>query len=72
MVTMTTEISRPILKAVTAWIFAMLTSLWHSFSTIPWDKFAQFAAFVYSLCLIYEYLKKKWAQSKESPPHGTN
>lgn len=72
---MTTEISRPLFKAISAWAAVMLTSMWHTFTIIPWDKFAQFAAFVYSLCLLYEYIKKKADKKKLDPPgvdRGTN
>lgn len=73
-IAMTTEISRPILKVVTVWTAAMLTSLWHTFTVIPWDKCAQFAAFVYSLCLIYEWIKKKADKKKltTGTDHGTS
>lgn len=59
-----TEIQAPIFKVVSAWIVALLADpmlfFWHAFNETPWDKLAQFAAFVYSLCLIYEYLRKKF------------
>lgn len=57
------EIHAPVWKAVSLWVIAVLTDstmfFWETFNNIPWDKFAQFAAFIYSLCLIYEYVRKK-------------
>lgn len=53
-------------KAGVAWVMAITTSLWEAWSTVPWDKFAQFAAFVYSVCLIIEFLRKKWLKRARS------
>lgn len=54
-----TDVKAPMLKAITAWIAVAFTTLWTHFTTLPWDKFAQFAAFLYSCCLIWEFLRKK-------------
>lgn len=58
-----TELKAPVIKVTTAWLAALLTDsmsfVWSAFSSVPWDKLAQFAAFVYSLCLIYEWLRKR-------------
>ena len=59
-----TDVKAPMLKAITAWLAVAFTSLWSSFTSLPWDKFAQFAAFVYSCCLIWEFLRKKFKQGK--------
>lgn len=59
------EIKIPVLKAISAWLIAIATSMWHTFSQVPWDKLAQFAAFLYSLCLIYEYLRKRFRKSAQ-------
>ena len=67
-----TEVKFPMIKAITAWIAALLSSFlspaWETFTSISWDKLAQFAAFVYSLCLIYEWAKKK---HKKGESNGT-
>lgn len=63
-----TDVKAPMLKAITAWLAVLFTSLWDQFTTLPWDKFAQFAAFVYSCCLIWEFLRKK---TKKEKPNGT-
>lgn len=59
----TAEVQAPVWKAVSLWVIAVLTDstmfFWETFNSIPWDKFAQFAAFIYSLCLIYEYVRKR-------------
>lgn len=66
------DIKMPIIKAVSAWLLAVITSLWQTFSTIPWDKLAQFAAFVYSICLIYEYVRKKVIPEQEEKLDGSD
>lgn len=53
------EIKTPMFKAITAWAAALGTSTWQIWYQLPWDRFAQFAAFIYSLCLIWEYACKK-------------
>lgn len=62
--TQSTEIQAPLFKVISLWVLAVLTDstlfFWNAFTTIPWDKFAQFAAFIYSLCLIYEWIRKKF------------
>lgn len=59
-----TDVKAPMLKAITAWIAVAFTTLWTHFTTLPWDKFAQFAAFLYSCCLIWEFLRKKIKKGK--------
>ena len=65
-----TELKAPVIKVTTAWLAALLTDsmsfVWNTFSSVPWDKMAQFAAFVYSLCLIYEYISKRIRRKKEN------
>lgn len=63
------EIKIPVLKAISAWLIAIATSMWQTFSQVPWDKLAQFAAFLYSVCLIYEYLRKRFRKSSQ---HGSD
>lgn len=59
------EIKLPFVKAITAWLMAILASLWQTFSEIPWDLLAQFAAFSYSCVLLGEWALKKWKKRKE-------
>lgn len=54
-----TDVKAPMLKAISAWLVVLVTTVWEKFTILPWDKFAQFAAFVYSCCLIWEYVRKK-------------
>lgn len=61
-----TDVKLPFIKVVTAWLTVVLSSTWQTFSIIPWDKLAQFAAFIYSCALILEWLKKqiiKWREA---------
>lgn len=55
-----TDVKAPVIKAIIAWIAAIVTSAMEVFSTIPWDKLAQFAAFIYSCILIWDHLRKKF------------
>lgn len=59
-----TEVKAPVLKLITAWLAAgfsnFFTSAWESFTVIPWDKLASFAAFIYTTCLAVEWIVKKW------------
>lgn len=61
-----TDIKLPMLKFASAWITVVLASAWHTFSVIPWDKLAQFAAFVYSCALIWEWVRKQLAKWRDS------
>ncbi len=67
------------IKAITAWAAAIFASAWDGaaqlfqwhwaiFTTLPWDKFAQFAAFIYSCCLIWEFLRKRSKKDKVNGP----
>lgn len=60
------ETRTAVAKGIIAWIAALLTDsmsfIWNIFSSTPWDKLAQFAAFIYSVCLIYQYLAKQRRQ----------
>lgn len=58
------DITYPGIKVTTAWLTTLLASTWQTFSGMPWDKLAQFAAFIYSLVLIYEWISKKIQKSK--------
>lgn len=57
------EVKFPVVKVISAWVAALTTSTmnyaWDTFMNIPWDKLAQFAAFVYTIMLILEFIKKK-------------
>lgn len=63
------EMRAPVLKATLAWALALLTDsasfLWYTISWVHWDKLAQFAAFVYSVHLIWEFHAKRKAKKKE-------
>lgn len=66
------ELKAPMFKAVSAWIAALGTSAWESWHQVPWDKFAQFAAFVYSVCLIIEFVRKRrLKERRKGDRHGT-
>lgn len=54
-----TDVKAPMFKLITAWLIAIWSSTIDIFASIPWDKLAQFAAFVYSCLLIYEYIRKR-------------
>lgn len=65
-----TEIKAPVIKITTAWLAALFSdffmSLWHVFKETPWDKLAQFAAFIYTVCLIIEWGVKRWRKLRGS------
>jgi hypothetical protein len=63
------DIKLPFVKVVSAWLTAVAASTWQTFSELPWDVLAQFAAFVYSCALIYEWLHKKFMRRDS---HGSN
>lgn len=65
------EIRLPFVKALTAWLMAILASVWQTFSAIPWDVLAQFAAFSYSCVLLGEWLWKRYKRWK-CKKHGTS
>lgn len=62
-----TEIKVPMLKAISAWCAALITSAWQTWNVIPWDRLAQFAAFLYSLALLWEYVRMRWMNPKRQP-----
>ena len=59
-------VSHPWLKLITLWLTTLTTSLWTTFSTIHWDKLAQFAAFIYSLVLLVEWARKQLAKRRDT------
>ena len=50
------------MKAVVAWISVLASSALETWTAIPWDKLAQFAAFIYTTCLIIQFI---WRRVKE-------
>lgn len=69
MTTETTEVKAPVIKLITAWGAALFSDffvqLWNAFQAAPWDKLAQFAAFIYTMCLIVEWVVKRWRKTRE-------
>lgn len=65
-----TTITFPMLKAISAWLAALSTSLWNTWVSVSWDKAAQFAAFIYTLCLISDWIRKKL--TKKGKESGSN
>ena len=61
-----TDVKAPTFKLITAWLVALWSSTIDIFASIPWDKLAQFAAFVYSCLLIYEYIRKRIRAAREN------
>lgn len=53
------EVRFPVLKVISVWFTIWLTTLWQSFSEVPWEILAQFAAFLYSAVLLVEWMIKK-------------
>lgn len=53
------EVRFPVLKVISVWFTIWLTTLWQSFSEVPWEILAQFAAFLYSGVLLVEWMIKK-------------
>ncbi len=53
------EVRFPVLKVISVWFTIWLTTLWQSFSEVPWEILAQFAAFLYSVVLLLEWAIKK-------------
>ena len=53
------EVRFPVLKVISVWFTIWLTTLWQSFSDVPWEILAQFAAFLYSVVLLVEWMIKK-------------
>lgn len=53
------EVRFPALKVISVWFTIWLTTLWQSFSEVPWEILAQFAAFLYSVVLLVEWMIKK-------------
>lgn len=53
------EVRFPVLKVISVWLTVWLTTLWQSFSEVPWEILAQFAAFLYSVVLLMEWTIKK-------------
>lgn len=65
----TTEVKAPMIKVITAWVVALFsnffTQMWQAFQQAPWDKLAQFAAFIYTMCLLVEWIVKRWRKTRE-------
>ena len=55
------------MKVASAWLLTLVASVWQNFVSLPWGALAQFAAFLYSCSLIYEWLREKFKKSD-----GTN
>lgn len=53
------ELRAPVLKVISAWFVSLYTSTWQAWLHVPWDKLAQFAAFIYTICLICEFVRKR-------------
>ena len=53
------EVRFPVLKVISVWLTIWLTTLWQSFSEVPWETLSQFAAFLYSVALLMEWTIKK-------------
>ena len=53
------EVRFPVLKVISVWLTIWLTTMWQSFSEVPWEILAQFAAFLYSAVLLLEWAIKK-------------
>lgn len=53
------EVRFPVLKVISVWLTIWLTTLWQSFSEVPWEILAQFTAFLYSAVLLVEWMIKK-------------
>lgn len=58
------DVKLPFIKATSAWLTILLSSMWQTFSDVPWDVLAQFAAFAYSAALLGEWIWKKVKQRK--------
>lgn len=58
------EVRFPVLKVISVWLTIWLATLWQSFSEVPWEILAQFAAFLYSAVLLMEWAIKKVRRSK--------
>ena len=56
------------LKMISAWLTVFVSSTWQSFTEVPWEILAQFAAFIYSCALILEWVVKRFRSSDR----GTN
>lgn len=58
-----TEIQFKGLKITTVWGAVLstkiLSDMWIAFYSVPWDKLAQFAAFIYTVFLATEFIVKK-------------
>lgn len=53
------DIRFPVTKMISAWLTVFLSSLWGAFTSVPWEVLAQFAAFAYSVALLWEFVSKK-------------
>lgn len=59
------DVRAPILKLTSAWGFTLLTSMFETWREFPWDKAAQFMAFIYSALIVYEWISKKYRKTRE-------
>ena len=65
--TINPSLGAQIMKVASAWLLTLVASVWQNFVSLPWGALAQFAAFLYSCSLIYEWLREKFKKSD-----GTN
>ena len=59
------DVKAPMLKMISAWVVALVTSAWHTWQAFPWSTLAQFLAAVYSAMLIVELIVKKYRKWKD-------
>ena len=57
------SVKHPGLKMISAWLSVYLSYMWQSFTEVPWEILAQFAAFIYSCALILEWVIKRFRSS---------
>lgn len=59
-----THIRYPTFKLLSTWLATLGSSMWAVFSNVPWEVLAQFAAFLYSCTLLYEWVVKRIRRSR--------
>ncbi|MFV0408918.1 MAG: hypothetical protein ACK5LJ_04220 [Paracoccus sp. (in: a-proteobacteria)] len=71
------NVKLPVLKVMSAWLATFLAGTWNVFASVPWEILAQFAAFLYTLALLVEWISKKLRNKKlrgdfhKNTDHGT-